>query len=160
MYAPASFAESRVDVLHDGIRLYPFATMVSVRDGDIEVSHLPMVLDEASNVLRGHMARANRHWESLDQAKVLVIFHGPHHYISPSWYPSKQEHGKVVPTWNYVAVHVTGIATVSHEPAFLLRNVTDLTNHNESAFAEPWHVTDAPASFIDGMLKSIVGFEI
>src|SRR5215813_10277190 len=122
MYTPALFVEERLDVLHDLIRRHPFATMISAKDGDVYASHLPMVLDTASNVLRGHMARANQHWETLDGTEALAIFHGPQHYISPSWYPSKQEHGNVVPTWNYIAVHVTGRMRVSDDFEFLLRN--------------------------------------
>jgi transcriptional regulator len=161
MYTPAPFAENRLEVLHELIRQHPLATLISIgSSNEIQASHLPMVLDAGGEVLRGHMARANSHWETLHGGTVLTIFHGPQHYVSPNWYPSKAENGRVVPTWNYAAVHVTGRAVISHEREFLLRNVTDLTNHNEAGFPEPWRVDDAPESFIDGMLKAIVGFEI
>lgn len=160
MYNSAAFAEHRPEVLHTLIRDYPLSSLISTYEGKIECSHIPMVLDAENNCLRAHLARANPHWKTLTNADVLVVFHGPEHYVTPSWYPAKQEHGKVVPTWNYVVVHVRGRARVIQDPSFLLRNVSELTAQNETHFPEPWAVSDAPEDYIHGLTRSIVGLEV
>lgn len=177
MYTPAHFAEERIGVLHDFIRAHPLGTLVSMHEGALEATHVPLVLDigrpvsnqgqsrdrEGADVpacLRGHLARANAHWKTLNDAPVLVIFSGPEHYISPNWYPSKHEDGKVVPTWNYTAVHVWGKARVIDDVDYVLRNVTELTAHNEAPLPDHWQVSDAPPNFIRAMARGIVGFEI
>jgi len=160
MYNSPAFIERQPEVLHGLIRENPLGTLVSTQDGDIECSHIPMVLDAGNNVLRAHVARANQHWTRLAGSKVLVVFHGPEQYITPSWYPSKRVHGKVVPTWNYIVVHVRGQVRVADDTEFLLRNVAELTAQNEGTFTERWSVTDAPADFINGLTRSIVGIEI
>ena len=160
MYTPALFTENRREVLHEIVRQHPLATLLSIHDGDIECTHLPMFLDPSGKSLRAHMARANEHWKILDQRQALAIFHGPEHYISPSWYPSKQEHGRVVPTWNYVVVHVRGRVTVHDDADFLLSNVTELTDHNERRLGTKWQVADAPQEFIQNQTQAIVGIEL
>lgn len=121
-----------------------------------------MLLTEAGSlgVLQGHVARANPVWEgSAGERPVLAIFSGPDRYISPSWYPSKQEHGKVVPTWNYLVVHARGKIRWKHDPVWLKRHVEKATDTHEYS-DEPWHISDAPSDFVERMLKAIVGFEI
>jgi transcriptional regulator len=110
--------------------------------------------------LQGHFARANPHWKSLDGQDVLVVFQGTQTYVTPSWYPSKSEHGKVVPTWNYTMVQARGPLRVIDDRTWLKQLVTQLTGNQESQRAEPWHVSDAPADFIESQLHSIIGIEI
>jgi transcriptional regulator len=164
MYVPPSFAEERLDVLHDAIERAGLATLVTLTAGGLVASHVPMLLDRGAGthgVLYGHLAAANHQWrDSLADAGALAIFLGPDAYISPSWYPSKSETGHVVPTWNYIAVHVYGRVTFFNDAQRLLDLVTSLTNRQESSFAEPWQVSDAPVSYIEGQLKGIVGFEL
>jgi transcriptional regulator len=164
MYNPAPFAESRIDVLHAFIRQHPLAALVTYDSGGLEATHVPMFLDsqpEPRGLLRCHLARANPQWRILESSpSVLAIFRGAQHYITPSWYATKREHGKVVPTWNYVAVHVWGKAKLFEEQADLLRHLKELTDRNESAFAQPWSVDDAPKDYIDALSTAIVGVEI
>ena len=164
MYVPGPFAETRLDVLHDAIRQAPLATLVTSGSAGPNATHLPLVLHPEigpKGTLRGHMARPNTHWKDMISAcPVLAIFQGPDHYITPSWYPSKQEHGKVVPTWNYVAVHVRGQAQTFEEPDALLAHVRSLTDQHEAAFERRWSVEDAPSEFIQNMLRGIVGIKI
>lgn len=163
MYTPASFVEDRVDVLHALMRAHPFAVVVISGPDGPEATHVPVVLhsDEGPHgVLRFHFARANEQWKRMQDSAILAIFHGPEHYISPSWYPSKQEHGKVVPTWNYVAVHVRGRATVFHATDKLLEHLRALVDQNESSFEAPWSIDDAPKQYVEGMSKGIVGVEV
>jgi transcriptional regulator len=163
MYTPALFAEERIDVLHSFIRQHPQAVIVTCGAQGLEATHVPVVLhaDEGSKgVLRCHFARANPQWKCVETSpSILAIFQGPEHYISPSWYPSKQEHGKVVPTWNYVAVHVRGQARL-FENRELMEHLHALTNQNEQPFEERWSVDDAPKDYIEGMSRAIVGIEI
>lgn len=108
-----------------------------------------------------HFARANPHWREISpDTQTLVIVTGPEAYVSPSWYATKAEHGKVVPTWNYSAVHLTGLARVHEETEWLRMAVEELTNEHEQRREEPWHVTDAPSSYVDGQLRGIVGVEV
>jgi transcriptional regulator len=164
MYNPAPFAEKRADVLHDLITRHPLATLITCSPDGPEATHVPMVLHTSvgpNGALRCHVARANPHWKNIEAAgPVLAIFHGPQQYITPSWYPSKQEHGKVVPTWNYVAVHVRGRAKLFEEQAELLEHLRTLTARNEAQFENPWSVSDAPADYVAALSKGIVGIEI
>ncbi len=164
MYLPAAFNEDRIDVMHAFMRETAFATLVTPTGATLIASHLPLLIDAAPEPfgkLRGHVARANPHWRALaERGESLAIFVGPQSYVSPNWYPSKREHGKVVPTWNYVAVHAYGTARTVEDRDWLRRLVEDLTGLHESGFAAPWRVGDAPPEFIEGMLKGIVGFEI
>ena len=166
MYLPAHFAESRPQVLRDFIAAHPLGLLVTQnRAGGIDANSVPFFLDagdEASpGVLRAHVARANPLWkEARDDVDALVVFQGPHGYVSPAWYPSKAEHGKVVPTWNYLMVQGRGRLRAVDDKAWLRAFVTRLTDHHEGGRAAPWAVTDAPADFIEATLGAIVGIEI
>lgn len=156
MYIPDHFRETRPEVLHDAVRRIGFATLVTL---DLEANLLPMLLDDAGTVLRGHVARANPVWKQGD-GPALALFLGPHGYVSPNWYPSKAEHGKAVPTWNYLAVQARGTLRWTHDLDQLRGLVTELTDRHESERPEPWAVSDAPAGYTDALLRAIVGFEL
>jgi len=161
MYNPAVFAETGVDVLHDFIRANPFGVLVTSGPDGPEATHLPFFFDAPAGLLRCHLARANPQWQSIQPGgRVLAIFTGAQHYISPSWYASKREHGKVVPTWNYTAVHASGSARLIEDSPALLRHLHELTDSQEAAFASPWSVADAPSEHISTLAKAIVGIEI
>jgi transcriptional regulator len=164
MYLPAHFREERLDVLHTFIREHGFATLVTQASDGLSADHIPLLLNAEAGpkgTLRGHVARANPVWKRAQpDSEVLVIFQGANGYVTPSWYATKRETGKVVPTWNYAAVHVHGPLRAIDDAEWLRHLVTDLTKVHESQFAQPWHVTDAPADFVDQMLKAIVGIEI
>lgn len=163
MYTPQSFKEERIEVLHQFVRSNPFGLLVSNgEDGPIATS-IPFLLnDDGSSfgMLQAHLARANPHWRSIDGQNILVIFQGTNEYISPSWYASKDKHGMVVPTWNYVMVQARGRVEVIDDAAWLKRQITALTNHQEAPRPNQWKVSDAPESYIDGEIKHIVGLEI
>src|SRR5476651_3834 len=139
MYTPDHFREDRPEVLDEAIRRIGFATLVTA---ELEANHLPMLLE--GGVLRGHVARANPVWKAGDGA-ALAIFLGPHAYVSPSWYPSKADTGKAVPTWNYITVHARGRIRWFHDAAWLKAHVTALSATHESQRPDPWAVSDAPA---------------
>ncbi|WP_428488291.1 FMN-binding negative transcriptional regulator [Rhodopila sp.] len=164
MYIPAHHKEDRVDVLHAAIRSAGPATLVSMTADGLFASHAPLMLDPDPapyGTLIGHLARANPHVRIANPSvQTLVIFHGPDGYITPSYYAAKQEHGKVVPTWNYVAIHAYGTLEVFDDPARLLEVVTRLTVNHEAPRTEPWAVSDAPGDFIQGMLRGIVGIAL
>lgn len=164
MYVPEHFRESRGDVLQEFMRRHPLATLVAQTSEGLVANHIPMVWltsAEGAGKLRGHIARSNRLWRRVDAgASVLALFVGEQHYISPTWYPSKRADGKAVPTWNYTAVHVHGKIRFVEDGVWLRELVETLTNVHEGERAERWHVSDAPASYIDAMLRAIVGFEI
>ncbi len=164
MYVPEHFRESRIEVLRELIARYSLGTLIAVTSEGITANHIPMQLLPAADspgLLRGHIARANPLWRLLENdAPVLAVFVGPDHYVSPSWYPSKREHGKVVPTWNYATVHVRGHIRFIDDANWLRSLVASLTDEHERALANPWSISDAPADFIDGMVRAIVGFEI
>jgi transcriptional regulator len=163
MYTPSYFKDEDIASLHrqiDGTRL---ATLVTFDESGLQASHVPLLLnpnDGPNGTLYGHLAKANPQWKTLGAREALVIFQGPDAYISPSFYAAKAEHGKVVPTWNYLAVHVYGRAQVFTDPQRLLRVVTDLTNKHEARRPAPWAVSDAPDDYIQKMLNGIVGFAI
>jgi transcriptional regulator len=164
MYLPDQFREERAEVLQAFIAHHPFATLVAMTAEGLIGNHLPMLWsprEGTPGVLRGHLARANPLWKALaPDVAVLVMFMGADHYITPSWYPAKKEHGKVVPTWNYSVVHAHGTIRFADDPAQALSIVRDLTDHQEAPRAQPWHVADAPDDYIAATLKSIVPFEI
>ncbi len=140
-----------------------FGTLLSNADPVPAVSHLPFLLDRqrsGADVLRAHLARANDHWRHLDDQPALVMFHGPDHYVTPSWYATKAESGEVVPTWNYVVVHVRGRVHVHHDRDRLRALVTSLTERMESGRERPWQVDDAPEAFVERMLGGIVGIDL
>ncbi len=164
MYNPSSFAIKELDELRQQILGTRLAMVVTHGEQGLQASHLPLLFkpDEGPNgTLYGHFARANPQWKDLqDGAEALVIFAGADAYVSPGFYPSKAEHGKVVPTWNYVAVHAYGTADVFTDAERLLNLVSALTYRHEAGRAQPWKVADAPVDYIDGMLKAIVGFAL
>jgi len=163
LYIPQHFQEERPDVLARAIRDIQFALLVTAVDGDYHASHLPMVLKHADGALalEGHVARPNRHWTVLaSKPASLAVFQGPQAYVSPSWYESKREHGKVVPTWNYVVVHAHGRLEIVEDEDWLLAHLEDLVAANESGREQPWAISDAPADFIDGMTRGIVGLRL
>jgi transcriptional regulator len=164
VYVPAHFNEDRVDTLHELIRGAGLATLVSMTADGLIASHAPMMIDPDPapyGTLIGHLAKANPHALAADPAiQALVIFQGPDGYITPSYYAAKREHGKVVPTWNYAAIHAYGTLEVFDDPVRLLAVVTRLTNLYETRRAQPWAVSDAPDDFIQGMLRGIVGIAL
>ncbi len=165
MYVPDHFALGDVGECHALMRANPFATLVghSAEEG-LVATHLPTVLkpDAAEmGTIEAHLGRANGHWRMFeDGGEALLIFSGPDAYIRPGWYPSKAEAGKVVPTWNYAAVHAYGRVEVMTDPAWLKAHVAELSDQQEAGRAEPWQLADAPAQFSDAMLRGIVGVKI
>jgi transcriptional regulator len=160
VYVPPLFKEDRVEVLHEAIRRARLATLVTATADGLIASHVPMLLDPAPapyGTLVGHLARPNSQARGA-LGEALAIFQGPEAYVSPSWYATKRANGKVVPTWNYVAIHAYGTAEFFTDPERLREVVTRLTVRHEADRPEPWAVSDAPADFIDGMLRGIVGF--
>ncbi|PKH25581.1 FMN-binding negative transcriptional regulator [Pseudomonas fluorescens] len=164
MYTPRAFALDDLPQIQQLIQHTRLAQLVTVGEDGLQASHLPLLLnpDEGPNgTLYGHLAKANPQWRELQNgSEALVIFAGADAYISPAFYPAKAEHGKVVPTWNYIAVHAYGKAEVFSDAERLLKVVNALTERHESGRAQPWAVSDAPADYIDGMLKAIVGFAL
>lgn len=164
MYIPTHFEEKRTEVLHELIVTQGFGTLVTLGSDGIAANHLPFELDPGDGslgMLRAHVARANPVWrDHANAVEALAIFEGASAYVSPSWYPSKQEDGKVVPTYNYIAVHAYGPLRVIDDPAWLLGLVERLTARHEAAMPAPWQVADAPRDYIDKMLGAIVGIEI
>jgi transcriptional regulator len=164
LYVPAHFSEARIDVLHEFIRTAGLATLISMTPEGMIASHAPLLLDPDPapyGTLIGHLAKANPHPRTADPGiHTLVIFQGPDGYITPSYYAAKREHGKVVPTWNYTAIHAYGTLQVFDDPARLLQVVTRLTNRHEAKRARPWAVSDAPEDFVQGMLRGIVGIAL
>lgn len=161
MYVPPAFREDRTEVLHAAIRAVRLPVLIGTGPDGLIASHVPMLLDAAAGplgTLIGHVARANPHTQTIGEA--LAIFQGPDAYITPSWYPTKQETGKVVPTWNYVAVHAAGTVEWFTDPARLLDIVTRLTNRFEAARAKPWAVSDAPTDYVAAHMQGIVGFAL
>jgi len=162
MYNPPHFQETRTEVLHRAMRGIGFATLVSAEAGDIATTHLPLLLDEndgALGTLSGHFARPNPHWKQMG-ATALAMFLGPHFYVSPSWYATKQESGKVVPTWNFIAVHARGQVQIHDDAAWLQAHLQRLTAAQESGRAHPWAVQDAPESYVTALKRGIVGFSL
>jgi transcriptional regulator len=164
MYTPRAFALDDLPELQQLMHHTRLAQLVTFGEQGLVASHLPLLLnpDEGPNgTLYGHLAKANRQWQDLQNgAEALVIFAGAEAYISPAFYPAKAEHGKVVPTWNYLAVHAYGLPQVFTDAERLLTLVSALTDRHEGGRAQPWKVSDAPADYIDGMLKAIVGFAL
>lgn len=164
MYIPASFREKRTEILHELMQAHPLGLLVTNGVNGLHASPLPFLLypDEGEfGVLRSHMARANPHWKELAVlAECLVVFQGAEGYITPSWYPSKAETHKVVPTWNYATVHAWGMASVVDDAAWLRRQLNDLTGYHEKPRLQPWSVDDAPADYVVAQMKAIIGIEI
>jgi transcriptional regulator len=161
MYQPDLYRVEDVPQMHALMRARPFATLVSVGTAGLYASHLPTVLkdDGPCGIIECPLARANPHWRDLAEGKeALMIFQGPESYVTPNWYPSKAEHGKVVPTWNYAVVHAYGRPEVMQDEDWLRRHVGELTAQQERDEARPWALSDAPDRYIEVMLRGIVGF--
>lgn len=164
MYCPRHFNEADILVMQSLIRDYPLATLVTLSDQGLEANHIPLNwVDNGSQygVLVGHVARANPLWRVYAKdVEVLTIFHGPNAYISPTWYASKAEHGRVVPTWNYATVHAYGTLRVHDDADWLREQLDMLTQANEKDFPTPWALADVPAEFTEKLITQIVGIEI
>jgi len=164
MYTPKAFAVDDLATLHADMLRSNLATLVTMTKSGMVATHLPVLLDPQqgdNGTVLGHVSSANLQWRDTDPAvEALIIFTGPETYVTPSWYPAKQETGRVVPTWNYAAIHAYGPVTFFDDAERLREIVTRLTNKFESQNPKPWQVTDAPPEYIDSQLKAIVGFEM
>ena len=164
MYIPTANEEKRIPVMQALIVSHPLATLVTLGAAGLLASHIPMTLEDDGSefgILQGHVSRANTQWHDLvSSTDALAIFAGAQHYVSPSWYPAKAEHGKVVPTWNYAVVHAYGPVRVIEDAQWLRAHVERLTKIHEANFPVPWKVGDAPDEYVASMLRGIVGFEL
>ncbi len=164
MYQPPHFREDRIEVQHDLIRAHPLGLLITSGPSGLLANPVPfLVYSDTSErgTLRAHLARGNPHWKELAAVEqCLVVFQGPQQYVSPAWYPTKQETGKVVPTWNYVMVHAWGRPQVIEDAAWLRRQLDDLTLLKEGAHPGAWKVDDAPPEYVVAQMKGIVGVEI
>jgi transcriptional regulator len=163
MYLPAAFREDRLEILQALMRAHPLATLITAGPGGLIANLAPFILVDSGpkGTLRAHLARANHQVEALRSgAETLVVFQGPEAYITPSWYAAKKEHGRVVPTWNYVVVQARGTPRITEDPAWIRGQLDELTASQENRRAEPWKVSDAPEPFVSGQLGAIVGIEI
>lgn len=164
MYLPKYHALTDIRTMQEHIAQHPLGAWVCWADSGLTAHHLPFVLDRSRGPygrLIGHVSRANGVWHQLaDGAPCVVMFLGPQSYITPSWYPGKQAHGRVVPTWNYVAVHAHGVARAVEDRDWLLDMLHRLTDAQETKRPTPWQVTDAPEDYVQQQLRAIVGIEI
>jgi transcriptional regulator len=164
MYIPPQFDQPDVEVMHELIRTRSLATLVTMGSEGINANHIPLHLSASSEpfgVLRGHVARANPIWNDLDSSiEALAIFHGPDAYISPSWYATKQDAGKVVPTWNYTVVHAYGSLRIIDDAAWVRTQLEALTTQNEVGLPQPWAMSDAPEDFTEKLIQALVGIEM
>jgi transcriptional regulator len=162
MYLPKHFAQTDIGMMQALMRAFPLATLVTQGVDGLEANHIPLLLDVGAGpngTLRGHVARGNPLAQAAD-AEILIIFQGHERYISPSHYATKAEHGKVVPTWNYTAVHTYGRLRLVDDADWLLAQLTALTAEQEAGLSKPWAVADAPADYVEKMLGGVVGIEI
>lgn len=163
MYEPPHFVEDRAEVMHALIRANPLGLLVCNGEDGPVANPVPFLLDVSGEaaVLRAHLARANAQWTLLEKAgTALVVFQGERGYVTPSWYASKAEHGKVVPTWNYCIVQARGTVSIHDDPSWLARQAGMLTDTHEAGRTQPWAMTDAPERFVEMQLRAIVGVEI
>lgn len=164
MYIPNYHAENDLNTLQSLIAAHSLGAWVTLGADGLIANHIPFVLDRSGGefgTLRGHVARANSVWQQLSlELDSVVMFQGPHAYITPSWYPSRLSDGKVVPTWNYAVVHAHGRPRVIDDPQWMLQLLNDLTDHNEAGQPLPWRVGDAPPDFIAKLSRAVVGIEI
>jgi transcriptional regulator len=161
VYNPKHFANNDRQTIIDTIRELGAAELITFGSGGIEASFLPLQLNDDATVLRGHFARANQQWKRVDTSiEALACWRGPDTYISPSLYPTKQEHGKVVPTWNFITIQVRGTVIIHDDRQWVELLVRSLTAQHEATSAVPWSIDDAPRDYIDSMLAAIVGVEL
>ena len=164
MYTPKYHALTDTSAMQSHIEQYALGAWVCTSDSRLTANHIPFVLDRqhgSHGRLLGHVSRANPVWRNLAKGvPSVVMFMGPNAYITPAWYPSKQTHGKVVPTWNYVAVHAHGVARAVEEPSWVLDMLNRLTDAQELGHSNRWRVSDAPADYVARKLRAIVGIEI
>jgi transcriptional regulator len=163
MYIPRANQETRIPVLHKLMEDQPFASLITMGSSGLFASHIPMVLEQSGALgsLKGHISRANPQWRDYTPSvEALAIFSGPQHYITPNWYPEKQETAKVVPTWNYVVVHAYGFLKVIEDSEWLMAHLMSLTNTHEADSPVPWKIGDAPAEYVASQIKGIVGLEM
>lgn len=164
MYTPSQFEQPRIDLMQALIANHPLATLVTNTGQALNANHIPLLLRQdgsAHGTLVGHVARANPLRKEIDSAaETLAIFHGPDCYISPNWYATKKETGKVVPTWNFVVVHAYGRLRAIEDPAWIIAQLEELTAQQEKASPAPWSVADAPADYTSRLLGAIVGIEL
>ena len=162
MYLPKHFVADDQDLLAQLIKEYPLATLVGSLNGQLEVNHLPLMLSSDKKKLHGHIARMNPLMKIAQSSETAVtaIFHGPNAYVTPAWYPSKKESGKVVPTWNYAVVHAQGHIKLIEDALWLRSHVSQMTNIHEPTYQSNWKLDDAPEDYVKTMLKAIVGIEI
>ena len=163
MYNPPAFREDRLDILHDAIARHPLGLLITAGSDGLAANLLPFLVtgEGPHGTLQAHLARANDQVEVLRAgAEAMVVFQGPQAYVTPSWYPGKTEHGKVVPTWNYVVVQAWGRPVVIDDPEWLRRQIGALTDSREQGRAEAWTVEDAPESYIEAQIRGIIGLEI
>lgn len=164
MYCPAHFEEQRPDILWSLVAQHPLATLVHQGPQGLVADHLPLLrsqgADGQADTLIGHVARNNPLWQVADGQSCLVVFQGPSAYVSPNWYATKAEHGKVVPTWNYAVVHVQARLTALHEPTQVRAILNTLTDHFEQHQPRPWAMSEAPEDFTERLLGQIVGLRL
>jgi transcriptional regulator len=163
VYCPAHFVEQDTDILLHLIEQYPLGCLIAATPTGLVADHVPLLHESGSGVygkLLGHVARNNPLWQYPAEQELLVIFQGPSRYISPNWYASKKEGGKVVPTWNYAVVHVYCSLRALHEPAAILSILERLTQQHEAGQAHPWKISEAPPDYIERMLNNIVAIEL
>jgi transcriptional regulator len=163
MYQPPLHREDRLEVQQALIEANPFGLLISTGPDGLLANGLPFTLkvgEGPCGLLKAHIARANNQWQTLDGQYVLIVFQGPLSYVSPSFYETKHETGKVVPTWNYAMVQARGTARVNADPRWLDTQINELTDHHEAGRAHPWAVNDAPEPYIQSQLRGIVGIEI
>ena len=163
MYEPPLFRQEDLQAAFALVASHPLGLLVSHGPSGLVANAIPFTrVDDGSRfgLLRAHLARANPQWRELDGSPVLIVFQGADAYVTPSWYETKRETGKVVPTWNYVMVQARGTAKVEESPDWLRTQVEQITNEREAAHAVPWAVGDAPEDFVASQLRAIVGVEI
>lgn len=160
MYTPEVFVVSDAAEINDLLRRIPFGSLVTGGSDGPAASHLPFLHDPQRGLLNAHMARMNPHRGTAGDGEALVIFQGPYAYVSPNWYPSKAQGGRVVPTWNYEAVHIYGRLSWREEPDWLLDHLGTLSARFEADQPEPWSIDDAPTDYVQRLVNGIIGVEI
>lgn len=163
MYQPPLHREDRLEVQHALVETHPFGLLISTGPDGLLANGVPFILKREQGplgMLKAHIARANNQWQNLDGQQVLVVFQGPLSYVTPSFYETKKETGKVVPTWNYAMVQARGVAHVHTDPAWLSTQINELTDRQEAGRAHPWAVNDAPDQYIQAQMRGIIGIEI